>query len=143
MSQHYSNPARESEDTALPDVEVFQVTSTVLGECFDQHTPGPWTVTNDSDTPWRQIADCGDSLFVVTAVTDNLVTHKHAKANARLIAAAPETARQRDELLEALRTSVKSLEWATTVIKDIPGECNFMQTLNEARAAIAKAGGAK
>jgi len=27
MSQHYSNPARESEETALPDIEVFQLTA--------------------------------------------------------------------------------------------------------------------
>ena len=26
MSQHYSNPAREAEPTALPDVEVFYLT---------------------------------------------------------------------------------------------------------------------
>jgi hypothetical protein len=35
MSQHYSNPARENEKNALPDVEIFQVTSANLAECFD------------------------------------------------------------------------------------------------------------
>ena len=32
MSQHYSNPARETEPTALPDVEVFYMTQSEIEE---------------------------------------------------------------------------------------------------------------
>lgn len=32
MSQHYSNPSRESDPNALPDVEVFQLTATEAAE---------------------------------------------------------------------------------------------------------------
>jgi len=60
---------------------------------MSEHTPGPWEVT--------------DSRHVSTGKTLYLFENKSAKAgelraNARLIAAAPETKRQRDELLEAL-----------------------------------------
>ena len=33
MSQHYSNPARESEETALPDVEVWHSLYRTCPEC--------------------------------------------------------------------------------------------------------------
>jgi hypothetical protein len=32
MSQHYSDPSRESDEHALPDVEVFQLTATEVAE---------------------------------------------------------------------------------------------------------------
>ena len=32
MSQHYSNPERESEETALPDIEVFELTAREVAE---------------------------------------------------------------------------------------------------------------
>ena|SRR5687768_2621149 len=55
-----------------------------------------------------------------------------SSGNARLIAA---------ELLEALQNAVHSLEWAKQVIKDIPPNSNYMETLQEARAVIARATG--
>ena len=35
MSQHYSNPSRESDTYALPDVEVFQLTAREVAESAD------------------------------------------------------------------------------------------------------------
>lgn len=35
MSQHYSNPDREQEPTALPDIEVFQLTATEVAAMDD------------------------------------------------------------------------------------------------------------
>lgn len=35
MSQHYSDPERENEDTALPDIEVFQLTPAEVA-CLDE-----------------------------------------------------------------------------------------------------------
>lgn len=35
MSQHYSDPSRESEPTALPDIEVFQLTAEEI-VCMDE-----------------------------------------------------------------------------------------------------------
>jgi hypothetical protein len=32
MTQHYSNPAREDDDFALPDIEVFQLTAREVAE---------------------------------------------------------------------------------------------------------------
>lgn len=72
------------------------------------HTPGPWIAehyTPDVVTPQGEvIAKCGDSV---------MLTMEERKANARLIAAAPETAaerhrlkEQRDDLLEVLEILV-------------------------------------
>lgn len=99
------------------------------------HTPGLWlSVPYSSEI---EITETNYDGFRKPTVIARIKRFDEVDiANAQLIAAAP-------ELLEALKASVKSLEWTITVIKDIPAESNFMQSLNEARAAIAKAGGAK
>lgn len=43
------------------------------------------------------------------------------------------------KLTAALRESVKSLEWAATVIGDIPPKSHYMESLQEARELIAEA----
>lgn len=43
------------------------------------------------------------------------------------------------KLVAALRESVKSLEWAATIIGDIPPKSHYMESLQEARDLIAKA----
>lgn len=43
------------------------------------------------------------------------------------------------KLTAALRESVKSLEWAATVIGDIPPKSHYMESLQEARDLIAEA----
>jgi hypothetical protein len=67
------------------------------------------------------------------------------EANARLIAAAPETAHQRDELLEVLKAVAKQLECpARNTTRQGDGSVIISSDVRAAvHAAIAKAGGAK
>ena len=77
-----------------------------------QHTPGPWTVTDEATAcglPHRFIANCGDGRSVVTQETGNNASHDAAEATARLIAAAP-------ELLSALEEAGEALTSALSVI---------------------------
>jgi len=66
-----------------------------------KHTQGKWTVEN-SGNPYFDIciaAEDGGSICHITKWPEQ-------KANAKLIAAAPETKKQRDKLLEALKELV-------------------------------------
>lgn len=38
MSQHYSDPARESDEHALPDLEIFELTAIECAERIDEDT---------------------------------------------------------------------------------------------------------
>ena len=91
---------------------------------MSKHTPGPWRVKYESEPggafliygPWGGAID-PDAGYV---------TQEENEANARLIAAAPETKRQRDELLAALELLADAYEaWGP--------EC---RTLRMAREAI-------
>ena len=42
-----------------------------------------------------------------------------------------------EKLLAHLEKSVKSLEWAATVIGDMPPKCEYLESLAEAKALIA------
>jgi hypothetical protein len=70
---------------------------------MSEHTPGPWTVHVD-----------GQSVMAVEGAGVRLIAECHAgqreerEGNAKLIAAAPETKRQRDALLKACR---QTLAW--------------------------------
>jgi hypothetical protein len=118
-------------------------TTTAVG-----HTPGPWTVQHD-DTPWTE----GDAeisqeqgtpfgpteiLFSITGGEDDAVIarlpweaiasdkyQEELRANARLIAAAP-------EMLEALRNAALDLT-------DYTDEPRVAEIVTAIRAAIAKA----
>jgi len=46
---------------------------------------------------------------------------------------------QRDELLAHLQKSVASLEWAAAIIGDMSPKCEYLESLREAKEAIAKA----
>lgn len=101
-----------------------------------QHTPGPWSLCGPDtdlvrDGNYRAVARAS---FRATP-TVNLI--HETKANARLIAAAP-------ELLEALTRLVEDLEmrsnWKRGDDKGVV-DCGHSVYL-KARAAIAKAGGA-
>ena len=84
------------------------------------HTPGPWFVTTQDDYPTGEVsADPMGVRHIVTTYCDD------AKANARLIAAAP-------ELLEALQAV-----WNEGVIPD-----GFAVLQDQVCDAIAKATGA-
>ncbi len=87
------------------------------------HTPGPWTARMLDDPQWV-VASSGP------LVCNTL--HGNDEANARLIAAAP-------EMLDAARMAVKELEWFLS--KAGPGSYSATGTLEQLRAAIAKAEG--
>lgn len=116
------------------------------------HMPGPWEAS-------EQDVICLGGFFHCPVVSGNAVvahgrgpTMQIAIENARLIAAAPETAAERDrlkeinaELLAELRASAELLEEAKTFAGNILGGLGlaaFLASQAEiARAAIAKAEG--
>ena len=63
---------------------------------MSEYTNGPWWVEND-----KVVAESTQGVHVTVAWC-GIVPTGSAAANARLIAAAPETLKQRDELLHAL-----------------------------------------
>ena len=95
-----------------------------------KHTPGPWethfgngTITTpDKDTTF-DIGPKGKGTYAATRA-----------ANARLIARAPETAAERDRLLEVLRELVDLMD----AVKDGEYDPDSFTTM-PARAAIAEA----
>lgn len=106
-------------------------------EMSSKHTPGPWQVMNDYNGATIVLANVdgetfpdGTSTFSYDFVCDTFpddvgqVEREIAKANARLIAAAP-------ELLDALRNLVAVQ----------PNLMANSAELADARAALAKAGG--
>lgn len=46
-----------------------------------------------------------------------------------------------ERLLRCLEKAVSSLEWAAVIIGDMPPKCEYLESLREAKEAIAKAGG--
>jgi hypothetical protein len=115
-----------------------------------QHTPGPWVVVAGNQR--RAVRVCAKSETISVATVHSLTDQD---ANARLIAAAPETAAERDQLralnadmLAALRALVArdadisdlALELATQH-KGFVMEPEEARALIAARAAIARAEG--
>lgn len=81
-----------------------------------KHTPGPWYVDHDRVTVRAemlakpvQIAACGTP------------TSTYAQANARLVAAAPETAAERDRLREVNRELVAAMEATLASMRELRG----------------------
>ena len=70
------------------------------------HTPGPWE-TNYTGNIWGDVDnpkhDGDNPLLAKVEMWDASPYDEEAKANAALIAAAPETKRQRDDLLATLK----------------------------------------
>ena len=85
-----------------------------------QHTPGPWKTNGDP------VVFSNDSSQFIAFTDTRGISSDAAKANARLIAAAP-------DLLEALKHAVEIAEYKT------PG---YWYDLLKYRAIIAKATGA-
>ena len=92
---------------------------------MSEHTPGPWKVVGQS-----VISDSGIICNPPSGPIGEL------EANARLIAAAPDTLEQRNELLEALTDLISEVEALSYTSPDV-GEWS----LDNARGAIAKAKG--
>jgi len=113
-----------------------------------KHTPGPWFTTDGIYNEIKALSKRGKT-WVIARITAARVGHDEARANANLIAAAPETAAERDrlrkvndELLEALMEAEAGLEFAGA---DKEPEGQFVPAptlaLRIVRAAIAKAKG--
>ena len=113
---------------------------------MSKYTPGPWRVGEQTEKQHTRIEQCsarGDGQWSITVgwVNDDANTVPDAdgrlgetwKANARLIAAAP-------DLLEALDHCEKILNAWFADPGDDPGR-RAMAAVNKARAAIAKAEG--
>ena len=72
------------------------------------HTPGEWEVIG-ADSQYEQLWVRNIDGSICSITTGNTVQTRDEKiANARLIAAAPETKAQRDEFREALEAVVKT-----------------------------------
>ncbi|MFC4923622.1 hypothetical protein [Delftia deserti] len=96
----------------------------------DKHTPGPWEATgNFVRSPMHQPEGLPRGVQIVECRDGYFLPHtEEAKANARLIAAAP-------DMLAALRDVVAVME------RDLAGLVVIRPELTAARAAIAKATG--
>ena len=94
-----------------------------------KHTPGPWFVRKGGSA-WGNFSIDGDVFFIAETIGG---LDKEEKANAHLIAAAP-------DLLEALRALVDDIGERFNISSQStnPG---MRDAVNQARAAIAKAEG--
>ena len=109
-----------------------------------KHTPGPWRVR-----PERDFDDI-IALSIVDA-NENEIAYLDAMyyddvdlyANAHLIAAAPETKEQRDELLEALEKLLPMARYMGWRLDGypLPDNSSLGVAVKKAEAAIAKAKG--
>jgi hypothetical protein len=100
------------------------------------YTPGPWGVESDGST----VTMAGQCVIVGPAPDG--AGRDEEKANARLIAAAPETAAERDSLREInaeLLAALTALYNAAPCAK--PANNELWEALKLTRAAIAKAKG--
>lgn len=88
---------------------------------MSKHTPGPWSV--GGSTEYINQLRIEPTIGIVFGAGDEI------KANARLIAAAP-------EMLEALEAIIE--RWDTPSWKDVPHTATY---INSARAVVAKAKG--
>lgn len=108
-----------------------------------RHTPGPWRTENVKDDNVGIIAldiyspSCTDGI-IATIPLHSEFTDLEAVANARLIAAAPETAAERDRLKEINKDLLAALKKLVHVTGPHDGNG---EELENAYAAIAKAEG--
>ena len=98
-----------------------------------ERTPGPWEITYGPLSYHCGVAAQNDRTIIGVRMTE---------ANAQFIAAAPETAKQRDELLavlEALAHTFEGLSQQSEPPQD--WDCDDYPAFVQARAAIAKVRG--
>lgn len=108
---------------------------------MNKHTPGPWDriIADGYTVRHPQIYSDTGPVANATWLGDGRLDELNA--NAKLIAAAPDLLKQRDELLAALQDALGDLEY----LKNAPESAYARpddETIKAARAAIAKAGGA-
>lgn len=104
---------------------------------MNDHTPGPWRIVRNKMSP-RQIVNDANTISV--AQIHGGEGEEITDANARLIAAAPETAAERDRLRKALEFYA---DYGNHEVEEIgPGQHVSTVTLDQgmkARAALAPA----
>lgn len=106
-------------------------------------TPGPWHATLGQTTPLGEIWHVdreGETMgFIATLWSEAGAS----EANARLVAAAPETAAERDRLREVNAEMLKALKyWAPLIAGHFEGTSDEMdERVDALRAAIARAEG--
>jgi hypothetical protein len=100
------------------------------------HTPGPWVVPPDSDGFSIETVD-GRIIAQAMQVSPptNPFRHQERRANARLIAAAPDLLNTLRELVEIADAAISAGDWK------VDGCCDPSLSLDWARAAIAKVTG--
>ena len=96
------------------------------------HTPGPWHIKAGYG-----VIESQDGTSIAGVYTPRGVREVR-QANAQFIAAAPETAEQRDELLEALEALARI---TCRCILDMPLQDCGIPVHKQVKAAIAKAKG--
>ena len=106
---------------------------------MSKHTPGPWEIKNQN-----LVAEGGNCVLANLHMWQGDAPDE-GKANARLIAAAPETAAERDRLRKVNAELLKALRLISGLCDDEPADIKARGLsrccrINEfARAAIAKA----
>ncbi|KKM92478.1 hypothetical protein LCGC14_1218080 [marine sediment metagenome] len=107
-----------------------------------KHTPGPWSIGGDGADVFaggkaptyataRHIADCQPEAPGLLGMASEDV------ANAELIAAAPETAAQRDELLAVCEAMIRAWNKADSAFPESTRSVDPVET--DMRAAVARA----
>ena len=106
---------------------------------MNKHTPGPWRKVTANDYKSLGVETVSDDIYARVTICEIQLAHgepfnsdenDEPKANARLIAAAP-------ELLEALKKATMALAWH----EQEHGVAMDAVIVEQARAAIAKATG--
>jgi hypothetical protein len=105
------------------------------------HTPGPWHVVEFGRVEMRQVRSAGGELIAYIAEYTRIIGEE--EDNAHLIAAAPETAKQRDQLLEAatwaayvLNGALESLAMEYGAFDDDAAELTCLANLKTTIAAV-------
>jgi len=98
----------------------------------DKHTPGPWKASEgdtnipDCEGAWGDVKEDGDHYAIATIWADTDELEVEAKANARLIAAAP-------DLLAACRAALSQM------CNTVAPSTSFTDVVDMLDAAISKA----
>lgn len=101
-----------------------------------QHTPGPWTIIKESNDAVIRYSD-GELASYVARIYDAALCPEHGTvdANARLIAAAPVTKHERDELLAVIKRMLARIQSEGVICRD--GDSDSL-LLRDARALLAR-----
>jgi len=134
-------------------MEDSKMSATGERSSHNDHTPGPWYCPGINSkygvSDWKQANITTGSEYAPIIATVHTeastylgeIDHDTMLANARLIAAAPETAAERDQLRDVNADLLAALEWAVAriIVANHEGDPILSAWLPDARAAIEKA----